>query len=103
MDATSCDNSISNLFLNRLHNAKLTSHLSIITLKENIQESELRIYKQTRKSIKSIISVSFHNKYVVCVIYISSQKLSDVSEQFSFTSKFLGLKIQKSTYLRKKN
>ena len=35
-------------------------------------------------------------------VYFNGQTLSSVFEQFSFTSKFFGLKMQKSYFLRKK-
>ena len=52
----------------RIDNACLTIHSSIITLKENIQERELAIYKYNCNSSKSITSVSFYNKknYDMC-------------------------------------
>ena len=37
----------------------------------------------------------------MCIFY--GQTLSGVFEQFSFTLKFLGLKMQKSTFFKKKN
>ena len=50
------------LFYFRLDNASLTIHFSIITLKENIQERELAIYKDYCNSSKSITSISFYKK-----------------------------------------
>ena len=48
------------IYFYRLDNASLTTHFSIITLKENIQERELTIYMYNCNSSKSITSVSFH-------------------------------------------
>ena len=41
------------------------------------------------------------NDYLPIYVHFNGQKLSSVFEEFSFTSKFFGLKMQKSTFLEK--